>query len=130
MKDYDWVTDEMFDFKLTELVEQMSPFDLLQIPGVYEVVVEELHDEVLSALEEERGVYIDHAMLGSRWQGTDKDLWAFAVDLSERLGLTVEAVNSGAGISWSARPALDDKVCPEDVWNEALNATPARCWRD
>lgn len=51
---YGWVTDEIFDRKLEELVGQMTAEDILAMPGVYEIVSEELNNEVLSALEAER----------------------------------------------------------------------------
>jgi len=51
MSDYSWVTDEMFDEKLREICETT---DLLSIPGVYEVVREELNNEVLDALAQDR----------------------------------------------------------------------------
>lgn len=50
-KDYSWVTTEMFDQKLRELAQD---FDLLTIPGVYELVAEDFNNEVLAALEQDR----------------------------------------------------------------------------
>ena len=50
-KKYDWVTDEMFDEKLREVAQD---FDLLTVPGVYELVKEEFNNEVLKALEQDR----------------------------------------------------------------------------
>jgi hypothetical protein len=44
---WDWVTPEMFD---DELRRQASNEDLLTIPGVYELVREQLNNEVLEAL--------------------------------------------------------------------------------
>lgn len=52
MKNYDWVTHEMFDEKLAELVRQES--DILSIPGVYEILSEHFNNDVLEALEQER----------------------------------------------------------------------------
>lgn len=49
---YAWVTNEMFDDKLAELLTDGR--NLLSIPGLYEVVAEELNNEVLEALDEER----------------------------------------------------------------------------
>ena len=54
MKRYSWVTTEMFDAKLAELLDEMSGGGILQIPGVYEVVSEHLNNDVLEALEAER----------------------------------------------------------------------------
>lgn len=54
MEDYSWVTDVDFDGKLCEIVQQMSVADLMIIPGMYELLKEELNNEVLRALEEER----------------------------------------------------------------------------
>ena len=51
---YAWVTSEMFDAKLAELLSEMSGAEILQIPGVYEVVSEELNNDALEALEKER----------------------------------------------------------------------------
>jgi hypothetical protein len=50
-EDFSWVTDEMFDSKLEELAANE---DLLAIPGVLEIVREELNNAVLEALKEER----------------------------------------------------------------------------
>lgn len=54
MVDYSWVTDEMFDKKLEEIVGRASAGDLLAIPGVYEVVSEHFNNDVLTELENER----------------------------------------------------------------------------
>ena len=51
---YSWVTDELFQEALDTIVSKMSPHDLMSIPGVDEIVREELNNEVLSVLEEER----------------------------------------------------------------------------
>ena len=45
------ITDEQFDSKLAEILSGMDGEALLQIPGLYEVVAEELNNEVLEALE-------------------------------------------------------------------------------
>jgi len=50
-QDYSWVTDEMFQAKLEELVAGMSVAELMALPGFYEIVSEELNNEVLDALE-------------------------------------------------------------------------------
>lgn len=54
MARYDWITDEMFNDKLAELLGNMSAAELLAVPGAYEVFSEELNNDVLSALEAER----------------------------------------------------------------------------
>ena len=46
------VTTEQFDAILEEIVGKMSAGALLAIPGVYEVLSEELNNEVLQRLEE------------------------------------------------------------------------------
>ena len=47
------VTDEQFDAKLVEILDRMSGSQLLSIAGIYEVVSEELNNEVLQAIEDE-----------------------------------------------------------------------------
>lgn len=56
MDDYDWVTDDMFDMAMTALLDARSEPSayILSIPGVYELVREDMNDEVLSYLEENR----------------------------------------------------------------------------
>ena len=54
MSDYSWVTTEMFDEKLQELVGKMTPDELMAMPGFYEIASEELNNKVLEELEEER----------------------------------------------------------------------------
>lgn len=53
-KDYGWVTDDMFQRKLEELVGNMSGGEILATPGAYEVFSEALNNEVLDALRAER----------------------------------------------------------------------------
>lgn len=50
---FDWVTQEMFDKKLGEILEQQAG-TLLSIPGMYEVVSEYFNNDVLRELESER----------------------------------------------------------------------------
>lgn len=52
---YDWVTNELFDEKLAEVLDQAfgCPSALLTILGVYEILAEKFNNEVLDALEEE-----------------------------------------------------------------------------
>ena len=52
--DYSWVTQEMFYKKLEELVGEMSVAQLMAMPGFYEIASEELNNDALQALEEER----------------------------------------------------------------------------
>ena len=54
MSNYDWVTDEMFDNKLEDILARHTGDGLLYIPGVYELVKEEFNNEVLQELERER----------------------------------------------------------------------------
>ena len=54
MSKYDFVTEEIFGRELERQVNDMSAWDLLSIPGVYEAVKEHLNDNVLEALEEQR----------------------------------------------------------------------------
>jgi len=53
-QDYSWVTNEMFDAKLMELLERMSPGELMSISGIYEALVEELNNQILDELRDER----------------------------------------------------------------------------
>lgn len=47
------ITDEMFDRKLIEILGKMTGAELLSISGVYEVVSEELNNQVIEELENE-----------------------------------------------------------------------------
>lgn len=47
---YAWVTEEMFDEKLRDMVEG---HDLIDIPGVYPIVREHLNNHVIKALKED-----------------------------------------------------------------------------
>lgn len=49
----EWITDEMFNDKLTELVADMSADDLLAIPGIAEILRESLNNEIIRELENE-----------------------------------------------------------------------------
>jgi hypothetical protein len=51
--DYSSVTQEEFDEKLEEILGRMSVDQLMAIPGFYEIVREELNNEVLEALRPE-----------------------------------------------------------------------------
>jgi len=52
--DWAWVTNEIFDRKLAEIVDEMGIQAVLSIPGVYEVLAEHLNNTVLEELEDER----------------------------------------------------------------------------
>lgn len=52
---YDWVTTEMFQEKLEEIVGKMTTAELFALPGFQEAVQEELNNKVLEALEEDHG---------------------------------------------------------------------------
>ena len=56
--EYDWITDEMFDQKLREMVDEDNTASglMLSVPGVYELVKENYTNDVLAALEEEREI--------------------------------------------------------------------------
>jgi hypothetical protein len=45
------ITTELFDTKLVEILNGMNGAQLLSIPGVYEVVSEELNNDVIEAIE-------------------------------------------------------------------------------
>lgn len=47
MADYSKVTDAQFDAALAEILDEMTGGAILQIPGVYEAVSEELNNEAL-----------------------------------------------------------------------------------
>jgi hypothetical protein len=51
MKTYSWVTSDIFDTKLRDIVASMRAEEILDLPGVYEIVSEYLNNEVLKALE-------------------------------------------------------------------------------
>lgn len=53
-KDYLNMRQEDFDRLLLEIVGQMTPAQILAIPGVYEIVSEELNNDVLCAWEVEQ----------------------------------------------------------------------------
>jgi len=60
MDDYSWVTQEMFDGKLIDIVNDelntaISPFNnLVSIPGIYEILSEHYNNAVLTELESDR----------------------------------------------------------------------------
>ena len=48
------ITDEQFDAKLIELLNKMTGAQLLSMPGIYEIVSEELNNAVFDAINAER----------------------------------------------------------------------------
>ena len=55
MTDYSQMTDEEFDLELSEIInEDCVAYDLLQIPGIYEILSEHFHNEVLDRWEQKR----------------------------------------------------------------------------
>ena len=52
--DYDWVTDEMFDAALMEILAGFPLTTLVRVEGVYELLKEEYNDVVLINLEHQR----------------------------------------------------------------------------
>jgi len=60
MTDYSWVTNEMFDKKLREIInDDCSTFTdpashLFSIPGIYEILSEHYNNQVLEELEDDR----------------------------------------------------------------------------
>ena len=54
-KDYSWITQEAFDEKLNEIIDEHGSADeLLSIPGVYELLKEYYNNAVIECLEAER----------------------------------------------------------------------------
>ena len=56
MNDYSEMTNEDFDRILVELVNQSPAANLLQIPGVYELVAEDFNNMVLDYYSQEQEV--------------------------------------------------------------------------
>ncbi len=52
--DYSWVTNEMFDAELDDLCHDIGPVGIMSIAGVYELVKEDLNNEVLERLRDRR----------------------------------------------------------------------------
>ena len=48
-QDWSWVTDEMFNDKLEDVVGMLSPVNILVIPGVSDILREHLNNDVLEA---------------------------------------------------------------------------------
>ena len=51
---YAWITNEMFDVKLQELIRKQSPAQLLAVEGLYELLTEHFNNQVLEELEKEK----------------------------------------------------------------------------
>ena len=58
--DYGWVTTEMFDRKLREIVVREGA-NLVTVPGVYECVLEHFNNQILEEIEEDRNEGDSHA---------------------------------------------------------------------
>ena len=56
---YEWVTDEMFDEELLDILRDTPANHLLSIPGIYEILKEHFNNEVLSNLEKNRSDSFD-----------------------------------------------------------------------
>ncbi len=56
MSIYDAMTTDDFDRHLLGVMECMTPAQILDIPGVYEVVSEELNNDTLDAWAAEQGL--------------------------------------------------------------------------
>lgn len=52
--DWSFVTDEMFDRKLRDLVIAVGPDELLSVPGVYDCLKEYYNNDVLDLCKSER----------------------------------------------------------------------------
>lgn len=52
-KDYSWITTQMFDDKLEEIIDTEGSF-VLDVPGVYELLAGHYNNQVLDELDEER----------------------------------------------------------------------------
>jgi len=49
---FDWITDEMFNHKLDDLIHRTSMAEILAMGGVYDIIREELNNEVIDHLSE------------------------------------------------------------------------------
>ncbi len=52
MTDYSWVTQEMMDEELERLLDETSAAELLQVPGVAEVLLEHYNNDLLDRIDE------------------------------------------------------------------------------
>lgn len=50
----DQISDDLFDEILIEIINETPASALINIPGVYEILAEELNNEVLKRIEERR----------------------------------------------------------------------------
>jgi len=53
--DYSWVTDEMFDEMMETIAHERGTEYLLSLPGVHEIVSEDLNNQILDRLRAEKG---------------------------------------------------------------------------
>ena len=54
VRNYDRTRGEAYNRKLEQFMEEMSPEDILLIPGVYELLSAELDSDIMSALGDEK----------------------------------------------------------------------------
>lgn len=52
--DFGWVTTEMFDEELKEVLAGQTALEILDIPGIYEILSEHYNNEVLTNLQRHR----------------------------------------------------------------------------
>lgn len=51
--DYSWVTDDMFQTKLEDIVGRLGTDALMAIPSIHEILSEELNNQVLEELDDD-----------------------------------------------------------------------------
>lgn len=55
MVDYSQMTDEEFDLELNEIInEECVAYNLLSIPGIYEILSDHFHNEILDRWEQKQ----------------------------------------------------------------------------
>jgi hypothetical protein len=52
--DFGWVTNEIFDEELKEVLAGQTALEILDIPGIYEILSEHYNNEVLTNLQRHR----------------------------------------------------------------------------
>ena len=52
--DHSWVTNDLFDGAMESIVAGMSAGEIIRIPGVHEILAEELNDDILDYLDNAR----------------------------------------------------------------------------
>ena len=50
----DWITQDMYNEKIKEIINELGTNELLKVPGVYDLVSEYYNDTAVEELEEER----------------------------------------------------------------------------